>query len=65
MYSYTTRTRASDLTRFNYTLKSADDEVRVDTSVKTKVIRRSNRDTADARRLTLDDFGGRSDALGG
>ena len=49
MYSCTTQTRASDLTRFNYGLKSADDQVRVDTGVRTKVIRRSNRDTADAQ----------------
>ena len=64
MSSYTRRSRTSDLSRFSYTVKSADDDVRTDHDAKKVDVRSSEKDTAVATGLTLDDFGARSDALG-
>jgi hypothetical protein len=65
MSSYTRRISVSDLSRFRYTVKSADDELRADCDAKREAVHSSEKDTDLAAELTLDDFGGRSDALGG
>jgi hypothetical protein len=55
------------LSRPDFALKSADAKVKVraDHAAKKVAAPRSAKDTALAAGLTLDDFGGRSDALGG
>jgi hypothetical protein len=65
MSSYTRRNRVSDLSRFLYTVKPADDEVRTDYDTKKASVQSPVQDSALVTGLTLDDFGGRSDALGG
>ena len=65
MSSYTRRSEASDSSRFRYTVKSAADELRTDHDAKKAAVQSSEKDAAFASGLTLDDFGGRSDALGG
>jgi hypothetical protein len=65
MYKYTRIDRASDLRRLRSRIKSAGDEVKSESDAK-KVAGRSSETVADiASGFTLDDFGGRSDALGG
>ena len=67
MSSYVRQHRASDLSRFGHPIKTAPEKVRVRTADEGKnaAVRSSERATARVERLTLDDFGGRSDALGG
>jgi hypothetical protein len=54
-----------DLSRFGYTVKWADHEGRTDNDVKKVAVQSSEKDTTLTSELTLEDFGGRSDALGG
>ena len=65
MSLYTRRTRASHLNRRSYAVNSADDEGKTDYNAKKAAEDSSENDSVDAAGLTLDDFGGRSDALGG
>jgi hypothetical protein len=65
MSSYTRRTKASDGSRFRNTVNWANDAHRTDHDVKKLAVQPSDNDSVRARGLTLDDFGGRSDALGG
>jgi hypothetical protein len=65
MSSYTRWSRASDLSRFGYTVKWVDHEGRTDHDVKKVAVQSSEKDTTLTSELTLEDFGGRSDALGG
>lgn len=65
MSSYTRRTRALDLSRISYATKSVDHEAKADSDTKKMAEHASENDAAIASELTLDDFGGRSDALGG
>jgi hypothetical protein len=65
MSSYTRRITVSDLSRFRYAAKSANDEVRADCDTNKVAIHSSEKDTDLGTKMTLDDFGGRSDALGG
>ena len=65
MYTYTRRHRASDLKRLSSSIKSAGDEVEAGSNAKKVAVHSSERDTDPAPGFTLDDFGGRSDALGG
>jgi hypothetical protein len=65
MSSYTRRSKGSDLSRFRNSVKSAADELRTDHDAKNAALQSSEKDSAFASGLTLDDFGGRSDALGG
>ena len=65
MYTYTRRHRASDLKRLSSSIKSAGDEVEAGSNAKKVAVHSSERDTDTAPGFTLDDFGGRSDALGG
>jgi hypothetical protein len=54
-----------DLRRLSSGIKSAGDEVKADSAAMKVAVASSENDTDTARGLTLDDFGGRSDALGG
>ena len=54
-----------DLRRLSSGIKSAGDEVKADSAAKKVAVPSSENDPDTARGLTLDDFGGRSDALGG
>jgi len=65
MYEYAYLYRAMDLRRLSSGIKSAGDEVKADSAAKKVAVPSSENDTDTARGLTLDDFGGRSDALGG
>jgi hypothetical protein len=65
MSSYTRCITASDLSKLSFAIKSADDDVRADYDAKKMPEHSSEKDTGIATGLTLDDFGGRSDALGG
>lgn len=65
MSFYTRRIRSSDMSRLRYTIKSAGDEVNASYDAKKLAGDSSEQDAATAAGLTLDDFGGRSDALGG
>jgi len=65
MSLYTRRIGSSDTTRLSYTIKSAGDEVKAGYDANKLALDSSEKDTATATGLTLDDFGGRSDALGG
>ena len=65
MYAYASRGSALDLRRLSSGIKSAGDEVKADSAAKKVAVPSSENDTDTARGLTLDDFGGRSDALGG
>ena len=67
MYSYT-RTKkspASNRLSHTYTVRQVDLEVRAKRDRYTTAVVESANDTITATELTLDDFGGRSDALGG
>jgi hypothetical protein len=54
----------SDLRNASYAVKSASDEVEADNATKAALPSSENGGTV-APALTLDDFGGKSDALGG
>jgi hypothetical protein len=65
MSSYTYRRSASELSGLNHPVKSPTDGVRSDSKSRKTLVHASEIDAAIATRPTLDDFGGRSDALGG
>jgi len=56
---------ASELNGLSHALKSSDAEDKSDNDTKKRAVHTSENDTAASDQLTLDDFGGRSDALGG
>jgi hypothetical protein len=65
MPSYTYRRRASNSSRLTHPIESSADGVRSDSEARKTVVRASEVDAAKSGKPTLDDFGGRSDALGG
>jgi hypothetical protein len=65
MSTRTRRADVSDVKRLGSGIKLASDEVKAGSDARTVAIPSSERDKDIARGLTLDDFGGRSDALGG
>lgn len=64
MYLYTRPITGSDLSRFRNAVKSSHDRLRNDYDAKKAAVRSPERDTALAKWLTIDNVGGRSDALG-
>ena len=64
MPTYTYRKRASELSRLSYPMKSPDGVGSNSESIKT-AMHTSEFDADLSTKPTLDDFGGRSDALGG
>jgi hypothetical protein len=65
MYTYTRRSSVSDLRSPGSGIKSEGVEVKADSEGKKVAVRSSEELAEIARGFTLDDFGGRSDALGG
>ena len=65
MTSYTYHPSASELDRLTHPNKSPADGVRSDSKSRKTAIQASEVDAAMTTKPTLDDFGGRSDALGG
>jgi len=65
MYACAGQGKALELRRLSPGIKSAGDEVKADSAANKGAVHWSEKDTDIARGLTLDDFGGRSDALGG
>jgi hypothetical protein len=65
MSTYTRRADVSDARRLESDIKLASVEVKAGSDARTVAVPSSERDKDIARGLTLDDFGGRSDALGG
>jgi hypothetical protein len=65
MPSYTPRRRAAELGRLSHPIASPADAVRSDSKSRTTAVHASDVDAAMSTTPTLDDFGGRSDALGG
>jgi hypothetical protein len=65
MPSYTYHKRASELSRPSHPIKSSADRVRSDSTSRKTTPRARKIEAAMSSRPTLDDFGGRSDALGG
>jgi hypothetical protein len=65
MPSYTYRRTASDLSGLNDTVKSPTDGVGSDSRSRKLLVYASEVDARMSTKPTLDDFGGRSDALGG
>ena len=65
MSLYPRRKTDSQSSRLSYAMKSAEDQVRADSDTKKVAVRSSEYDPVILADLTLDDFGGRSDALGG
>ena len=59
------RADVSDSRRLESGIKLASDEVKAGSDARTVAVPSSERDKDIARGTTLDDFGGRSDALGG
>jgi hypothetical protein len=65
MNTYTPHYAALELRRPSSASKRAGDEVKAGSDAKKVVVRATEKLTDSASWLTLDDFGGRSDALGG
>jgi hypothetical protein len=65
MPSYTYLRRASELSRLSHPVKLSADGVRSDSQSRKTAVHVSEVDAAMSIRPTLEDFGGRSDALGG
>jgi hypothetical protein len=65
MRTFTHNHISSDLRRLSSGIKSAGAEGKVCSDAKKVVVLPSERDTDGAGGFTLDDLGGRSDALGG
>jgi hypothetical protein len=65
MPSYTYRRSASELSGLNHPVKSPTDGVRSDSKSRKTLVHASEVDVSMSIKPTLDDFGGRSDALGG
>ena len=65
MTSYTYRQSASEFSAISHQNQSPTDGVRSDSRPRKTAMESSEVDSAMSTRPTLDDFGGRSDALGG
>ena len=66
MSSYTRQIRTSDSRTRRLIIESANDDTKIDRKAKKAAVHFSKKDLrSTAAALTLDDFGGRSDALGG
>jgi hypothetical protein len=65
MISYTSLQNASEFSRLSHPNKSPADGVRSDSKSRKTAMQASEVDAAMTTKPTLDDFGGRSDALGG
>jgi hypothetical protein len=65
MTSYLNTSRVLERRNLGRALKPADDRVNVNTGTKGVAADSRDHDDASNADLTLDDFGGRSDALGG
>ena len=65
MTSYTYRQSASEISGLSHQIKSPADRVRSDSRSRKTAMQASEVDVAMSTKPTLDDFGGRSDALGG
>ena len=65
MSLYPRRKRDSQSSRLSDPIKSTEDQVKVDSDTKKVAVRPWEYGPAILAELTLDDFGGRSDALGG
>jgi len=65
MISYPRSKRALESNRLSYAINSADRETKAEHDTKMVAAHSPAIDSVVSRELTLDDFGGRSDALGG
>jgi hypothetical protein len=65
MYTFTRWDCASDLKGLKSLIRSTGDKVKAHSDAKKATVSSSEKVTEIAGELTLDDFGGRSDALGG
>jgi hypothetical protein len=65
MPSYTHRKRDFELSRLSYPMKAPDDGAGSGAESRKTAVRASEVDAVISIEPTLDDFGGRSDALGG
>jgi hypothetical protein len=65
MYAYPRSRRTLELKRPHFSIKSSDGETPIDYDTRRVAPHLLEQHAAMARELTLDDFGGRSDALGG
>jgi hypothetical protein len=65
MPSYTYRRRASELSGLSHPIESPADGVRSDSKSRKTAVHAPEVDASISTKPTLDDFGGRSDALGG
>jgi hypothetical protein len=65
MDNYNPDAAVLDLSKSGYLVESANDEVEAETPAKNVTIEPQAHGASLATALTLDDFGGRSDALGG
>jgi hypothetical protein len=65
MYTYTLPDNALDVRSLTSYIKTARDELNAGSDAKKLVLRSSEKLPRIASGITLDDFGGRSDALGG
>jgi hypothetical protein len=58
-------THSSNSSRYRYAITSAEHERRSDSDIERASVEKQAKDRVNASSLTLDDFGGRSDAPGG
>ncbi len=65
MPSYPQRKRGSELSRLSYPIKASADGIGSGSEPRKTAVHASEVDAAISIEPTLDDFGGRSDALGG
>jgi hypothetical protein len=65
MHKYARRDNALNLRGLRSGIKSAYDEVKADRDARRAAVRSAEEVADMTRGVTLDDFGGRSDALGG
>jgi len=65
MHTYKLHVSTSELRRLRAGVTSKGEELKADSGAKTVAAHKSAKVADMARGLTLDDFGGRSDALGG
>jgi hypothetical protein len=65
MYQYTRRDNVLNLRGLRSGIMSACDEIKADSDAKRIAVYSSEKLAEITRGVTLDDFGGRSDALGG
>ena len=65
MYVCTRRDKLVDLMKFNSVLEPAGERIQASYDARAVAARRADREAEIACRISLDDLGGRSDALGG